>query len=101
MGSHGYADVVEAARKLQGIGGFDVMLPEALVDRLVTETRKQQQCPLPTGNWSAQCGDLPLCWVAGNGSCVMRCENLNERRWNIASCDLSVCSNLSLASSFK
>ena len=99
---NGYKELVEAARRLDELGGFEVVLPEELVRRLTHNTKRKQQCPLPSGPWSSTCGDLPRCSIGGNGSCVLSCESIKHgllpfpRR---ASCDLSVCSaNLTLAS---
>ena len=73
---------------------------EELVRRLTLHTARKQQCPLPSGTWSASCGDLPRCSIGGNGSCVLRCESIRHGLLPLqrhASCDLRVCSdNLTL-----
>ena len=99
---NGVREIAEAARQLQAAGGFEVVLLEDLVSKLVKETGHRQQCPLPSGPWSRACGDLPRCSIAGNGSCVLMCESIKHggllpfpRR---ASCDLRAChQNLSLS----
>ena len=92
---NGYAMLIEAAKRLELLGGFELVLPEVLIERLVQSTQRKQQCPMPSGPWSAACGDLPRCSIAGNGSCVFTCESIEFRGVPIkyrASCDLSVCS---------
>lgn len=92
-----YEEVVEAARLLAEDGGFDLVLPEELIRRLVANTNRKQQCSLPTGLWADQIDaathDLPKCWLPRDGSnCVMECNGPNEnKRWR---CDLDACSNL-------
>ena len=97
---NGYKPLVDAANQLQALGGFEVVLPEELISRMVSRTRGAAQCPLPSGSWSRTCGDLPRCSIAGNGSCVFTCESIKHgllaplpRR---ASCDLHECTNLTL-----
>ena len=71
-----------------------------LVERLTRLTGRRSQCPLPSGSWSSECGDLPKCSIAGNGSCVLQCENVKLGPLPVPfplRCDLSVCSNLSLS----
>jgi hypothetical protein len=98
---NGYAELEEAAAALRAAGGFDLVLPEELMRRLVANTGARPSCPLPSGPWSSQCGDLPKCWVSGNGSCILTCEQLRvgALAWlpQRGSCDLSVCRNLTLA----
>merc|ERR1711977_89631 len=98
MGSHNYSDVVRAVRLLEQAGGFDVVLPEVLIHRLVTHTYGNVTCPLPRGPWGLQAGDLPKCSIAGNGSCVMNCNNVVDGNPNPinASCNLQTCHNLTL-----
>ena len=99
MGSHNYSDVVRATRLLEAAGGFDVVLPEVLIDRLVAHTHQKVTCPLPTGNWVHQCGNLPKCSIAGNGSCILNCDNVVDGDPNPinATCDLARCHNLTLS----
>ena len=66
MGSHNYSDVVRAYDGLAAAGGFDVVLPEVLLHRLVQRTGKQVTCPLPSGLWGAVVGDLPKCSIASS-----------------------------------
>jgi hypothetical protein len=96
---NGYAPLLRAATLLRQAGGFDVVLPETLMARLVERSSRRQQCPMPTGAWATQGGDLPKCWIAGNGSCVFACENLKLGALPVprtARCDLNACSNLTL-----
>ncbi len=104
MGSHNYSDVVRAVQALEAAGDFDVVLPEVLLDRLVQRTDKQVSCPLPSGRWGVAAGDLPKCSIASSfrrrGSCVFDCSNIESgTRVARASCDLRVCSNLTLSAS--
>jgi hypothetical protein len=86
-----YTEILRAARLLEADGGFEVVLPEELVRRLVSKdyAAGKQQCPMPTGPWGGQVGDLPKCGFAGNGSCVMSCEGVGLLPQK---CDLSKCS---------
>ena len=97
---NGYAELVRAARLLEDAGGFEVVLPEVLMERLTRLTGRRSQCPLPSGSWSSECGDLPKCSIAGNGSCVLQCDNVKLGPLPVPfplRCDLHVCSNLSLS----
>lgn len=92
-----FSEVVEASALLAADDGFDVVTPEQLLSRLQTNTGQRQQCPMPTGRWAEQAGNLPKCWLPGDGSsCVMTCTTLLKIPLNVA-CDLRVCSNLTLA----
>ena len=98
-----YSEIAQAVKLLHEAGGFDIVLPEVLIERLVTETNAKQQCPMPTGSWAKDVGDLPKCAFAGNGSCVMTCYNvakLGPVKVPIpVACNLDVCSDLSLSPS--
>ena len=74
-----------------------MMFPEVLVQKLRTNTMNQNQCPLPTGPWSEQAGNLPKCWFPDDGgkSCVMTCDTANILHLPVR-CDLNFCSNLRL-----
>lgn len=77
----------------------DIVLPEVLIERMTANTGRRQQCPLPTGAWAEQAGDLPKCWLPGDGrSCVFECEMLLPVPIPVR-CDLRQCSNLTLAAS--
>ena len=101
MGSHNYSDVVRTVRMLESAGGFDIVLPEALIERLVTRTNRQTACPLPEGPWANQTivGDLPKCSIAGNGSCIFSCSNILSPLPIDVSCDLRHCHDLTLSAS--
>ena len=93
-----FSEVVEAAALLAADGGFEVVLPEVLVERLETNTNRRQQCPMPTGAWADAAGKLPKCWLPGDGSsCVLTCNSLLDPLPFHVACDLAVCSNLTLA----
>ena len=84
-----------ATRLLHALGGFEVVLPEELLRRLARRTGARQQCPMPAGQWAAQAGDLPKCWLPRGGGCVFTCNQ--PRSLPVpARCDLAVCSNLTL-----
>merc|ERR1719282_1015395 len=97
--THNYSDVARVGRLLADSGGFDVVLPEVLVDRLVMQTKAKRQCPMPTGPWSGVVGDLPKCSLPRDGTCLMKCENIHEGSWpfpKCSACDLNKChTNLS------
>ena len=57
--SHNYSDVVRAGELLMAEGGFEVVVPEVLIARLVANTQAKIDCPMPTGTWADQAGDLP------------------------------------------
>jgi hypothetical protein len=93
---------------LDADGGFDVVLPEELTRRLVANTKSKPQCPLPSGKWADQIGDLPKCWFIGDGkSCVFHCNHgssgvggqYDDDGMAPLACNLSVCNNLTLAPS--
>ena len=93
-----FSEVVDAAALLAADGTFDVVLPEVLMERLEANTKRRQQCPLPTGEWARAAGLLPKCWLPGDGSsCVFTCTNLLDPLPISVSCDLGTCSNLTLA----
>ena len=95
-----FSEVVDAAALLVADGGFDVVLPEVLVQRLEAHTARRQQCPMPNGKWAAEAGDLPKCWLPSDGSsCVLTCNRLLDPLPLHVACDLNVCSNLTLADS--
>jgi hypothetical protein len=95
-----FSEIVQAAALLAADGGFDVVLPEVLVQRLEVNTNRRRQCPMPTGEWAAAAGPLPKCWLPGDGSsCVLTCTNLLDPLPVNVSCDLAACSNLTLATS--
>jgi len=97
---NGYAELLRAARALEEAGGFEVVLPETLFERLTRLTHRREQCPLPTGPWSTLVGDLPKCSIAGNGSCVLQCEELGHLPLlRPIRCDLSACHNLTFSAS--
>ena len=99
---NGYAELVNATRALEAVGGFEVVLPEVLLERLTSRTRRRAQCPLPTGAWSRECGDLPKCSISGNGSCVLQCEGVKLGPLPVplpVRCDLRDCHNLTLSKS--
>ena len=48
MRSNCHARGFRAVRLLEAEGGFDVVLPEQLVERLIKTTGSKQSCPLPT-----------------------------------------------------
>ena len=43
-----YTDIARAVHLLEAEGGFDFVLPEQLMERLVHTTGSKQGCPLPT-----------------------------------------------------
>ena len=76
------------------------VLPEELIRRMAERTHKREQCPMPTGPWSSSCGDLPRCSIAGNGSCVLQCEEVKLGPLPVllpVRCDLRDCHNLSMS----
>merc|ERR1712146_25015 len=87
--------IMETIDLLHEAGGFEIVLPEVLIQKL--RTMNQNQCPLPTGPWSEQAGNLPKCWFPDDGgaSCVMTCDTINALHIPVK-CDLNVCSNLRL-----
>ena len=85
--SHNVSSVLHTARLLEAAGGFDIVLPHVLVERLVARTNRKEQCPMPRGPWSSDCLD---CTLAGNGSCMLSCGNCAGRG---AACDLAVCAD--------
>ena len=89
--------IMETIDLLHEAGGFEIVLPEVLIQKLRTNTMNQNQCPLPTGPWSEQAGNLPKCWFPDDGgaSCVMTCDTINALHIPVK-CDLNVCSNLRL-----
>ena len=93
-----YSEIVQTAQLLAADKGFDLVLPEELVRRLVTATGAKQQCPMPTGSWAEEVGVLPKCWLPGDGTCVLSCDHLHLLPIPVR-CDLSVCSNLSMPAS--
>jgi len=100
--SHSYADIAKAAQLLQEAGGFELLLPEKLIETLRANTNGRRQCPLPTGPWSDQCGDLPKCWLPRDGeSCILTCDTIKSGLLpHKAACDLNACSQgLSLKNS--
>lgn len=83
--SHTYADVVEVVARLEALGGYDVVLPEALVQKLKANA-PGSTCPMASGSWSESCLD---CTVSGYGDgCLLSCGDCAGAG---ASCDLSVC----------
>ena len=58
--------------------GFDVVLPEELIRRMVANTGGKQQCPMPSGRWADEAGNLPKCWLPGDGSCIFECTRILE-----------------------
>eukprot|EP01052_Picozoa_sp_SAG31_P012166 SAG31_NODE_705_length_12695_cov_3.147007_4_plen_115_part_00 len=61
------------------MGGFEVVLPEVLIKRLIRNTGRKAQCPLPGGSWAAAAGDLPECYFPGDGrSCIFECARLQQ-----------------------
>ena len=55
---------------------------------------------MPTGTWADAVGNLPKCWLPADGSsCKFTCNNLLDPVPIKVSCDLAVCSNLTLAKS--
>lgn len=95
----GLHTIIETVQMLEADGGFEVVLPEVLARRVAANTGMKQQCPLPTGPWADEAGNLPKCWLPGDGkSCVMTCEQPSALHIP-AACDLNVCSNLKLAPS--
>lgn len=98
MGSHGVADVVAATRAMETAGGFDVVLPEALVAKLVARTAGAVSCPMPSGPFGDEVGVLSKCSIVGNGSCVFTCDNILSPLPLVTACDLDKChENLTLA----
>lgn len=94
---NGWGSIRNASRLLERLGGFEVVLPEVLVERMRDNTREKTQCPLPSGSWAEQAGDLPKCWLPGGKSCVFECERLVDPARPIPTkCDLRHCSNISL-----
>ena len=91
-----YSEVVQTAQLLAADKGFDLVLPEELVRRLVTITHAKPQCPMPTGRWAGQVGVLPKCWLPGDGTCVLSCDHLHLLPIPVR-CDLSVCANLTMS----
>jgi hypothetical protein len=83
-----YTEIERAIRMLQADGGFDVVLPEELIKRLVANTNKKETCPMPSGPWGSECGDLPKCSIKGDGSCLLTCDSIGLLP---VSCDLSKC----------
>merc|ERR1712196_612281 len=85
-----YTEIKRAVQQLEQVGGFEIVLPEILLSRLASDTQKKQTCPMPSGPWSTQVGDLPKCAFGQNytGSCVMTCEGLGLLP---VSCDLDQC----------
>ena len=85
--SHTYADVVDLAARLTALGGYDIVLPEQLVEKLSTYAGGVETCPaLASGSWSESCLG---CTVSGYGNgCVLSCDDCAGAS---ASCDLSVC----------
>jgi|EP01046_Picozoa_sp_COSAG06_P043874 hypothetical protein len=79
----------------------EVVLPEVLIERMAANTGRKQQCPMPSGAWADQAGDLPKCWLPGDGqSCVFECERVVTPAVPIpVRCNLDQCSNLTLAKS--
>ena len=95
-----FGEIVNASRLLTEDGGFDVVLPEELVRRVVANTNAKQQCPMPEGEWGAAAGKLPKCWLPGDGkSCLFQCDNILDPLPIPVKCNLDVCSNLTLAPS--
>ena len=93
---NGIASILETIALLDEAGGFEIVLPEVLVNKLTTNTKRKNQCPLASGPWSKQAGILPKCWFPDdNASCVMTCDTINILKVPIR-CDLNVCSNLRL-----
>jgi len=98
--SHNYSDVVRAGELLMAEGGFEVVVPEVLIARLVANTQAKIDCPMPTGTWADQAGDLPKCSLPGDGTCLLQCTRMvGEGRVPVpVRCDLGVCSeDLSLS----
>ena len=85
--SHNTSSVRHVAEALEALGGFDVVSPSELVERLTAFTPHTSMCPMPRGSWSQVCLD---CTLSGNGTCVLDCNNCGGKR---AACDLSVCSD--------
>ena len=95
-----FSEIVDAAAMLVADGGFDVVLPEVLVQRLEAHTARRQLCPMPDGKWADAAGDLPKCWLPSDGSsCVLTCNRLLDPLPLHVACDLNVCSNLTLTDS--
>jgi hypothetical protein len=93
---NGIATILETVSLLKAAGGFDVVLPEELVELLVENTKSKQQCPLAEGPWGKQAGKLPKCWFPeDNSSCIMTCDTINIFNRPV-SCNLDVCSNIKL-----
>lgn len=88
-----FGEVVNATKQLQALGGFEVVLPEELLRRLATNTRTQAQCPLPSGRWASEAGNLPECFFNGDGkSCVFTCARLQGDLLRLPiKCDLRKC----------
>lgn len=111
LGQFNYSSIVEVVAQLESRvpGGFDFVLPETLVAKLVALTKGEASCPLASGPWARAAGDLPKCSVDnGDGKCVMTCANLGtltrparphdyvaklgDVPLPTVSCDLNVCS---------
>ena len=96
---NGIETILETIALLKKAGGFEIVLPEVLLQKLTTNTKSQKQCPLASGPWSEQAGDLPKCWLPDdNMSCVMTCDTINVFEVPVR-CDLNVCSNIRLSKS--
>ena len=86
--SHNYSTIATAVDRLTAIGGFNVVTPSVLLDRLKTDTDMAQQCPMPSGPWSASCLG---CTFSGNGTCILACDDCAG---SSAQCDLATCDDL-------
>ena len=50
-------------------------------------------CPMPTGAWADEAGDLPKCSLPGDGTCLLQCTRMagNGDIPVPVRCDLDVC----------
>ena len=85
--SHNLSSVARVVSALRRRGGFEVVSPADLLERLAERTARQQQCPMPSGPWAGQCLS---CTLSGNGTCLLACSDCGG---HAASCDLSVCAD--------
>ena len=93
---NGIETILESISLMNAAGGFEIVLPEELVKRVVQYTKSKQQCPLAEGPWSQQAGNLPKCWLPeDSSSCIMTCDTINIFHKPVR-CDLNVCSKIKL-----
>ena len=67
-----FESILNASKLLLADGGFDVVLPEELVSRLVKSTARKPRCPLPSGPWANQASLHPhfICYGTFGNLCT-------------------------------